>query len=109
MVSSLSEMTIYINETNILQSFDDIRQRLYYMFIQILQFYLFLKNDKITYRSYSNVVKDFKNNNKNRIKDVEKILFCFEEDCKLEDIEKIAKIIIFLKNLKNELMNLYGK
>ena len=108
-VSSLSEMTIYINETNILQSFDDIRQRLYYMFIQILQFYLFLKNDKITYRSYSNVVKDFKNNNKNRIKDVEKILFCFEEDCKLEDIEKIAKIIIFVKNLKNELMNLYGK
>ena len=108
-VSSLSEMTIYINETNILQSFDDIRQRLYYMFIQILQFYLFLKNDKITYRSYSNVVKDFKNNNKNRIKDVEKILFCFEEKCELKDIEKIAKIITFVKILKNELMNLYGK
>jgi hypothetical protein len=109
-ISALSEMSIHINEINILQSFDNIKQHLYYLFIQILQFYLFLKNDRMKSEcTYDNIIKEFKDNNKNKAKDIEKILFCFEEDCKLKDIERTAKIIIFIKNLKSELIKLYDK
>ena len=105
LISSLSEKTIQINEIDITKGFNDIKAELYYMLFDYIQFYLYLKNDKII-NSFSSIssIEEYKKYNKNFETE---ILFLFEDNCNLKDDEKVRKIIVFIKNLKNEMMEDY--
>jgi hypothetical protein len=106
-ITSLSEQAIQINEIDITKEFKDISPELYDILISFLKFYLYLKNGKIIKNfSSENIIKEYKKyNNKMSLST---ILSLFEEDCELSDNEKIQKIVIFIKNLKYELMKNYG-
>ena len=66
---------------------------------------MYFKNDKIV-KDFSsiNIIEEYKKYNKIFEKE---ILFLFEDRCKLKDEEKIKRIIVFIKNLKNEMMEDY--
>ena len=106
--SSLIEKTIQINEIDITKKFNDIKNDLYMILIDFVQFYLYLKNGKIIEEfSSKRAFEEYDKYNRIKKSKFSEILSLFDDNCILKDIEKIQKIIVFIKILKKELMKNY--
>ena len=107
-ISSLAEKSVQINEIDITRKFDEIKAELYEIFVDLIQFHLCLKNGKIIQMfSSTNIIKEYEVHNKAKKAEINEILSLFESSCKLNDEEKIQKVISFTKNLKNEMIKNY--
>ena len=107
-ISSLIEKSIQINEIDVAKKFNDIKLNFYMILIDFIQFYLYLKNDKIIEENSSKkLFEEYKKYNRIKMNNLTEILLLFDDIYKLNDIEKIQKIIVFIKNLKDELMKDY--
>ncbi len=104
-ISSLAEKSVQINEIDIIKKFDEIKGELYEIIVDLIQFYLYFKNDKIIKEFSSiNIIEEYKKYNENFGKE---ILALFEDNCKLKDEEKKEKLIVFIKLLKSEMIKDY--
>jgi hypothetical protein len=99
-------MAIHINELDITGSFENIKSKLFNMLVLMFQFSLYLKNDTITSTfSHYNIIKEYKKYN--NAEECDGVLMLFDKNCKLADAQKITKVVLFIKNLKNELIKHY--
>ena len=106
-LTAFSQSFIQINEIDITDNFQNIKQDLFVTLLQIMQFYLYLKNGKIPKtNSYLDVV-DAYGKIGNNTEEIQKIMLLFENDNNLSDETKINKIVVFIKKLQKELMKDY--
>ena len=106
-LTALSQLSIQINEIDITDEFKNIKHSLMVILLQIIQFYLYLKNGKIIeYNSYSNIINTYRKYS-NNFKEFQEIILLLESDDDLSGETKINKIFVFIKNLQRELMKDY--
>ncbi len=92
-----------------LKDFSEIYKYLYSYFIQILEFYLYMKNDKMSdTKNSDDVILQYSRTSLNNKIEVENVLLCFSKHSLLSDYDKKIKILTFIKKLKDEIINKYG-
>jgi hypothetical protein len=106
-LTALSQVSIQINEIDITEDFQNIKSDLFTNLLQILQFYLCLKNSTILEEnSCSNIIDTYKNYS-NNANDLQNVLSVFENDNVLSSETKTKKIITFIKEIQRELIKDY--
>ena len=102
-LTAISELAIHINEIDITCEFASVKDNLFSILLQILQFNLYLKNGKIL-SNYSDIIREYDSDNY-----VKEIISIFDDGntVTLSSAEKTFKVIVFIKKLKSEIMKNY--
>ena len=107
-LESVSEQSFKLNDIMILKKFSQIDKELYSVLIQMLEFYLYMKNDKITkIEDSENVVLKYSSVSQTNKQEINDVLMCFSEENSLSDYDKKVKILTFVKKLKDSIIENY--
>ncbi|MFA7674780.1 MAG: hypothetical protein WCY38_01810, partial [Endomicrobiia bacterium] len=107
-LESVSDLSFHINDIDISKKFIDIKDKLFSLLIQVFGFNLYIKNAKIKDDSFvDNIIDSYKNYNRSKILEIDSMLLVFEDNCELSDLERIMKVISFIKKSKNEFIKDY--
>jgi len=104
-LESVSEQSFKLNDIMMLKKFSQIDKELYSVLIQMLEFYLYMKNDKITkIEDSENIVLKYSSVSQTNKQEINDVLMCFSEESSLSDYDKKVKILTFVKKLKDSII-----
>ena len=105
---AVSEQSFKLNDIIMLKKFNEIDKELYSVLMQMLEFYLYMKNDKITkIENSENIVLKYSSVNQENKQEINDVLMCFSEESLLNDYDKKIKILTFIKKLKDSIIKNY--
>ncbi len=105
-LETLSGLSFHINNIDVSKGFVLVRNALFELFVGILQLKIYIKNGIIK-NNYSSdfIINKYKDIYGNPEFDL--ALNTFADDCNLSDLDKITKIIVYIKKIKDELIEEY--